>query len=111
MSIKPNLIFTGKLPDCLRHQISALAVMIEREHGTVVQPNIPSLWRSSQKSNKARQVFSVIKISAILLIIGHVYSYRHIITGEEARRPCPLRGGILADVSLATAIPLQDFRF
>ncbi|PVH83872.1 hypothetical protein DL98DRAFT_558686, partial [Cadophora sp. DSE1049] len=60
------------------HQVTALAMMMEKECGIVDNAKFPTLWNSSNSS-------------------GVVTQYRHKITGISQRNPIPVYGGILAD--------------
>ncbi|ETS84160.1 hypothetical protein PFICI_02185 [Pestalotiopsis fici W106-1] len=62
----------------LRHQQTAMAMMIDREQGGANETRFPSLW--IPVTDEA--------------CLG---KYRHIITGERRDNPCPIRGGVLAD--------------
>ncbi|KAI2626051.1 SNF2 family N-terminal domain-containing protein [Hypomontagnella submonticulosa] len=63
----------------MRHQIIALAMMLEKESGYVEEPMFPSLWRK-EVANDNKTV-----------------CYRHAITRQLEPRPIPVMGGILAD--------------
>ncbi|KAI0402242.1 hypothetical protein F4802DRAFT_577066 [Xylaria palmicola] len=76
LDLKQSPRLVSKLKD---HQLEALAMMIEREEGSLNQETrFPSLWeRSSQ---------------------GGRLVYRHVVTGSLRYPPMPnLRGGVLAD--------------
>lgn len=40
--------------------------------------------------------------------INYEYSYRHKVTGVSESNPAPVYGGILADVSLSSSVPLSN---
>ncbi|GAB1319449.1 hypothetical protein MFIFM68171_09659 [Madurella fahalii] len=58
----------------MSHQLTALAMMIEKECGIVDNPRFPTLWGPAPDNQ-----------------------YRHIITGNCRARPVPAYGGVLAD--------------
>ncbi|WQF87942.1 Putative helicase, Zinc finger, RING-type, Zinc finger, RING/FYVE/PHD-type [Colletotrichum destructivum] len=61
-----------------RHQLTALAMMSERECGLVEKPQFPSIWERST-------------------LLDGTSTYRHKITGRTDSHPYVARGGILAD--------------
>ncbi|KAJ0164776.1 hypothetical protein CTA2_225 [Colletotrichum tanaceti] len=61
-----------------RHQLTALAMMSERECGYVESPQFPSIWERSH-------------------LVDGTSTYRHRITGRTDKHPNFARGGILAD--------------
>ncbi|KAH6717629.1 SNF2 family N-terminal domain-containing protein, partial [Leptodontidium sp. MPI-SDFR-AT-0119] len=63
----------------MSHQITALAMMLEKESGYVEQPMFPSLWRKELSEN------------------GKTIYYRHTVTRSLEPKPIPAMGGILAD--------------
>ncbi|KAK1765266.1 SNF2 family N-terminal domain-containing protein [Phialemonium atrogriseum] len=74
--IRPSLRLQSSLKE---HQISALAMMVEKECGTYDKPTFPSIWEPIGDQNVKT-------------------SYRHAVTGERRdRHPTLARGGILAD--------------
>ncbi|RYP01741.1 hypothetical protein DL764_006103 [Monosporascus ibericus] len=60
-----------------KHQLQALAMMIERECGVIEGAKFPSLWQGPSDPHKL--------------------SYRHIIAGTFEKKPRCVRGGVLAD--------------
>ena len=75
VSVEPSPRLQSRL---MAHQLTALAMMIERECGTVENSRFPTLWTPVLESD------SCIK-------------YRHIITGAVKPTQAPISGGILAD--------------
>ncbi|KAI0442355.1 SNF2 family N-terminal domain-containing protein [Xylaria telfairii] len=63
----------------MRHQVLALAMMLEKESGFVEEPTFPSLWRKEFSQNSKS------------------VNYRHTITRSLEPKPVPALGGILAD--------------
>ncbi|CZR60109.1 uncharacterized protein PAC_10004 [Phialocephala subalpina] len=60
------------------HEVTALAMMTEKECGIVENPQFPSLWNPLNRS-------------------GSILQYRHKVTGTCQSNPIPVYGGILAD--------------
>ncbi|KUJ17015.1 uncharacterized protein LY89DRAFT_616746 [Mollisia scopiformis] len=76
----PNMSLSPRLRSPLMsHQITALAMMLEKESGYVEQPMFPSLWRKELSEN------------------SKIMYYRHTVTRSLEPRPIPAMGGILAD--------------
>ena len=75
VSVDPSPRLRSRLMD---HQLTALAMMIERECGTAENSRFPTLWTPVVEGD------SCIK-------------YRHIITGALKTTHTPISGGILAD--------------
>ncbi|KAE8448034.1 hypothetical protein EG329_009957 [Mollisiaceae sp. DMI_Dod_QoI] len=74
-----SLTCSPRLKSALKdHQVTALAMMIEKEGGIVENPQFPSLWDPLNSS-------------------GSIIQYRHKVTGTCQRNPVPVYGGILAD--------------
>ncbi|KAH6845633.1 SNF2 family N-terminal domain-containing protein [Chaetomium sp. MPI-CAGE-AT-0009] len=74
--IRPSKRLQSVLQD---HQISALAMMVEKECGTFDEAVFPTLWEPTTDEQGLK-------------------SYRHVVSGERhARHPPLVRGGILAD--------------
>lgn len=79
VSISLQVQTSGRLSSTLKdHQLTALAMMAEKECGIVDSPAFPSLWEIKCASGSAKR-------------------YRNTVTGLYLNSPLPVRGGILAD--------------
>ncbi|KAK1999387.1 hypothetical protein LX36DRAFT_483339 [Colletotrichum falcatum] len=77
--ITPTAAPSPRLRSSLKpHQLTALTMMSEREHGVVEMPQFPSVWKKFTLSDGTM-------------------TYRHCITGRVDSHPSLARGGILAD--------------
>lgn len=76
LGIRPSSRLKSELKE---HQITALAMMIEKECNVTDNLAFPALWELKTNGNGLKR-------------------YRHVVTGrEQEMQPTPLRGGILAD--------------
>ena len=78
-----------------RHQLQAIAMMLEREGGGVESCRFPSTWETTRFSERAKRYVLAIDDST-LFIMGR--RYRNTVTGVYSEYATPSMGGLLADV-------------
>jgi SNF2 family DNA or RNA helicase len=89
-----------------RHQVTAVAMMLERESSDIESCRFPSIWERTKSTDVSKRLGKSWTSNAIH---AQVNRYRNTVTGVYSEFPARAPGGLLADVCFINRLdPLRN---